>query len=38
VAMPECADPVATVPVGFDHQVRCVRARHAGAAGELVSA
>jgi peptide/nickel transport system ATP-binding protein len=38
VATPECAAPVAPVPVGFDHQVRCIRARHAGAAGELVSA
>jgi hypothetical protein len=26
------------VPVGSDHLVRCVRARHAGAAGELVPA
>jgi peptide/nickel transport system ATP-binding protein len=38
VAMPECAEPIASVPVGFDHQVRCVRARHAGAADELVNA
>jgi peptide/nickel transport system ATP-binding protein len=38
VSSEECAEPVASVPVGFDHQVRCVRARHAGAAGELVNA
>jgi peptide/nickel transport system ATP-binding protein len=38
VATAECAAPVAAVPVGSDHLVRCVRARHAGAAGELVPA
>jgi peptide/nickel transport system ATP-binding protein len=38
VSTAECAAPVPAVPVGSEHLVRCVRARHAGAADELVPA
>jgi peptide/nickel transport system ATP-binding protein len=38
VAVPECsADAVAPVPVGFEHEARCIRARQADAVAELVA-